>query len=46
MKKLRKILSLLNKDSLIEFSYINTNLISGITLDKPSAVFPRFIKED
>jgi methionyl-tRNA synthetase len=41
-----KILSLLNKNSLIEFSYINTNLESGITLDKPSAVFPRFIKED
>ena len=41
-----KILSLLNKNSLIEFSYINTNLKSGITLDKPSAVFPRFIKKD
>ena len=41
-----KILSLLNKKSLIEFSYINTNLESGITLNKPSAVFPRFIKED
>ena len=41
-----KILSLLNKNSLIEFSYINTKLESGITLGKPNAVFPRFIKED
>ena len=42
----KKILSLLNKNSLIEFSYINTKLESGITLGKPNAVFPRFIKED
>ena len=41
----KKILNLLNQDSIIEYSNINTNLSSGIILEKPSAVFPRFLKE-
>ncbi len=38
----KKILNLLNQESVIDFSYINTNLESGLLLEKPSAVFPRF----
>lgn len=41
----QKILKLLKQNTEIKYSSIGSNLQSGITLDKPSAVFPRILKE-